>query len=137
MARAREDVDAHPGAARLGAVHSRLRLRTGDTARHCTHDGRGRGGIRETGINRPAEWVRDLPEENGWEHAGRVVLLEGNASLRKGYYEPGLTPYAKLMQEAATGQWTWRAEGEIVPGVPGTVHPEDWWIRDLVAKGQR
>lgn len=68
--------------------------------------------------------IRELPPSNVWQHAAAEIFLEGHATLRAGAYDPDLTPYCKLPQEAATGQFTNIPEG-------------DWWLRDLVASGQR
>lgn len=68
--------------------------------------------------------IRDLPDFNVWQHAQAEIFLDGHTSLTPRYFDPALTPYTKLFQEAATHQYTHIPEA-------------DWWLRDLLARGQR
>lgn len=67
--------------------------------------------------------LRELPDQNVWQHAAENIFLGGHQALVHRFYDPELTPYAKLFQEAATGQFT-------------NIHVDDWWIRSLVERGQ-
>lgn len=71
-----------------------------------------------------ARAIRDRPPDNVWQHAAQHIYLEGHASLTHRYYDPDLTPYTKLFQEIATGQYT-------------NIHPDDWWLQNIVNTGQR
>lgn len=68
--------------------------------------------------------IRDLPAQNVHEFAAEHIFLGGNSSLLKRFYDPALTPYTKLFQEAATNQFSY-------------VPLEDWWLRNLMESGQR
>lgn len=68
--------------------------------------------------------MRDRPDQNVWEHARENIFLDGTSSLVTRFFDPDLTPYTKLFQEAATGQFT-------------TIHPDDWWLRELLDRGQK
>ena len=68
--------------------------------------------------------LRDRPAENVWEHAAQNIFLDGNASLITRYFDPALTPYTKIFQEAATGQFS-------------QIHEKDWWLHELLDRGQR
>ena len=70
------------------------------------------------------EALRELPDDNVWQYAAKHFFLGGNQSLTPRFFDPWLTPATRIFQEAALGQWTF-------------IHPEDWWLRALVEKGQR
>ena len=67
--------------------------------------------------------LRDRPDWNVWQHAAKEIFLEGHSSLVHRFFDPDLTPYTKLFQEAATSQFT-------------KIHKDDWWLRALVDSGQ-
>lgn len=71
-----------------------------------------------------ADAIRDTPDENVWQYAAEHIYLDGHQSLVARYFDPHLTPYTKIFQEAATGQFD-------------TVAREDWWFRNLMEKGAR
>jgi DNA-directed RNA polymerase subunit RPC12/RpoP len=71
-----------------------------------------------------AESIRDRPAQNVWEFARDFIAFTAKMGNREGPYDPDLTPYTKLFQEAVTSDFR-------------DVPDDDWWIRDLLLRGQR
>lgn len=71
-----------------------------------------------------AEAIRDLPDVNVWQFAEREIRLDPKQANNVGDYRLDWTPYTRLFQEAFTSTFT-------------KIPDEDWWLRSLVARGER
>ena len=71
-----------------------------------------------------SEGIRDRVTLNVWEWAAQNLAFTAKQGNITGFYDPHLTPYAKLFQEAVTSDFR-------------DIPESDWWLRSLVEKGQR
>jgi hypothetical protein len=68
--------------------------------------------------------IREKPTLNVWEWAAEHLVFTKKMGNIEGAYDPGLTPFTKLFQEAVTNDFR-------------DIPEEDWWLRRLVERGER
>ena len=68
--------------------------------------------------------IRDSATQNIWEFARDNIIFTPKMGNISGPYDPNLTPYTKLFQEAITNDFR-------------NVPDEDWWLQNLLARRQR
>ncbi len=71
-----------------------------------------------------AEGIRDRPSLNIWEYARKYLHFTPKMGNITGPYDPDLTPYTKLFQEAVTGDFR-------------NIPEDDWWLLALLERSQR
>lgn len=71
-----------------------------------------------------SEVIRSAPELNIWEYAAQKIAFDAKMGNITGAYDPDLTPYTKLFQEAITGDYR-------------DLPADDWFLQNLLEKGQR
>jgi len=71
-----------------------------------------------------AEVIRERPELNIWQYAAKNIVFSAKMGNITGPWRADLTPYTLLFQEAITSDFS-------------NIPDEDWFLRDLMAKGQR
>jgi phage terminase large subunit GpA-like protein len=71
-----------------------------------------------------AEGIRDRPAQNIWQFAAEHIVFDAKMGNITGPWRPDMTPFTLLFQEAITSNFS-------------NIPDEDWWLRDLVERGQR
>lgn len=71
-----------------------------------------------------AEVIRESPLLNVWQFAAEQISFDEKMGNITGPYRPDLTPFNKLFQEAITSHWS-------------AIPAEDWWLRELAARGEK
>ena len=80
--------------------------------------------LREFIVSTWSDGIRARAAQNVWEFARDNIVFTPKMGNITGPYDPDLTPYTKLFQEAITSDFR-------------NIPEEDWWLRALAEKGQR
>ena len=70
------------------------------------------------------EVIRSRPDLNVWQFAAQKIVFDAKMGNITGPWDPDLTPYTKLFQEAITNDFR-------------DVPEDDWFLQSILAKGQR
>ena len=80
--------------------------------------------LREWVADTWSEMIRDFPDLNVWQWAMKEIVFDAKMGNITGPWRRDLTPFTCLFQEAITSHFT-------------NIPEEDWWLRNLVDRGER